>query len=71
VRVNDSGVIKPEVAIWYDVFKHVGVGVSAAYLFTRPDETITTPLGSQVRHINADTWIFTTGVTFGVWRKSS
>jgi hypothetical protein len=71
VRVNDSGVVKPEVAIWYDVFRHVGVGVSAAYLFTRPDETITTALGSQVRHINADTWEFTVGVTFGVWRKST
>lgn len=71
VRVNDSGVVKPEVAIWYDVFKHVGVGVSAAYLFTRPDQTTTTALGSQVRHINADTWVLTTGVTFGVWRKST
>src|SRR5262245_52247144 len=71
VSVNDSGIIKPEVAIWYDVFKHVGVGVSGAYLFTRPDVTITTALGSQVRHINADTWVLTTGVTFGVWRKST
>jgi hypothetical protein len=71
VSVNDSGVIKPEVAIWYDVFRHVGVGVAGAYLFTRPDETLTTALGSQVRHIDADTWEFTVGLTFGVWRKSS
>jgi len=69
VRVNDSGVVKPEVALWYDVFRHVGVGVAAAYLFTRPDETITTAAGSQVRHLNADTWELTTGVTFGVWKK--
>lgn len=69
VSVNDSGVVKPEAAVWYDVFRHVGVGVSLAYLFTRPDETVTTLTGSNVRHINADTWVFTTGVTFGVWRK--
>jgi hypothetical protein len=69
VGVNDSGIVKPEVAVWYDVFKHVGVGVSAAYLYTRPEETLTTPAGVQVRHLNADTWEFATGVTFGVWKK--
>jgi hypothetical protein len=69
VRVNDSAVVKPEVSVWYDVFKHVGVGVSAAYLFTRPDETITTSRGAEVRHINADTWELTVGVAFGVWKK--
>jgi hypothetical protein len=69
VGVSDSGVVKPEVALWYDVFRHVGVGVAAAYLFIRPDETITTAAGSQTRHLNADTWELTTGVTFGVWKK--
>ena len=69
VRVNDSPVAKPEVSIWYDVFRHVGVGVSAAYLFTRPDETIVTSRGAEVRNINADTWELTLGVAFGVWKK--
>jgi len=71
VSVNNSAVAKPEVTIWYDVFKHVGVGVSAAYVFTRPDETITTAGGSQIQHrsINGDTWEFSTGVTVGVWKK--
>jgi hypothetical protein len=69
VSVNDSAIVKPEVSLWYDVFRHVGVGVSAAYLFTRPDETITTALGSEVRHLNADTWEFSVGLAFGVWKK--
>ena len=71
VSVNNSAIVKPEVAIWYDVFSHVAVGVSAAYLVTRPDETITTAGGSQIQHrsINADTWEFTTGVVVGVWKK--
>jgi hypothetical protein len=64
-------VAKPDVAIWYDVFRHVGVGVSAGYLFTRPDETIATASGSTVRHLNADTWELTTGVVFGVWKKKT
>jgi len=69
VRVSDGAVAKPDVAVWYDVFRHVGVGVSAAYLVTRPEETLTTATGSTVRRLNADTWELTTGVVFGVWKK--
>jgi hypothetical protein len=69
VGVSDSFVAKPDVSLWYDVFRHVGVGVSVGYLFTRPDETITTATGSTVRHLQADTWELTTGVVFGVWKK--
>ena len=70
LSVNDSGIVKPEVAVWYDVFRHVGVGVSAAYLYTRPEETLTTGNNVvQVRRLDADTWEFAVGVTFGVWKK--
>jgi len=69
VGVNDSAIVKPEVALWYDVFRHVGVGVSVAYLYTRPEETLTTANAVQVRRLNADTWELATGVTFGLWKK--
>src|SRR5215467_1758814 len=42
VQVDNSWVVKPSVAVWYDVQHHVGVGVSAGYLVARPDQTITT-----------------------------
>ena len=69
VQVNDSVVVKPEVSVWYDVFRHMGVGVSAAYLITRPDEVVTTPAGSTSRNLTADSFELTLGVTFGVWKK--
>jgi hypothetical protein len=69
VHVNDSAIVKPEVAIWYDLFKHVGVGVSAAYLFNRPDEVIRTTAGSATRQLNANTFALAAGLTFGVWKK--
>jgi hypothetical protein len=37
VNVDNSWVVRPDVSAWYDVFKHVAVGVSAAYLWSRPD----------------------------------
>jgi hypothetical protein len=69
VHTNDSAVVKPEVSLWYDVFRHVGLGVSVAYLFIRPEEVTTTPTGSTTRDLNADTWELTAGITFGVWKK--
>jgi hypothetical protein len=67
--VDNSAVIKPDVAVWYDVAKHVGVGVSAAYLVARPDATLTTATGSEVRHLRADAYELSVGLVFGVWKK--
>jgi hypothetical protein len=69
VHVNNSAVIKPDVAVWYDLFKHVGVGVSAGYLFNKPDEVIMTTAGQRTRELNANTFVLAAGLTFGVWKK--
>jgi hypothetical protein len=67
--VDNSWVARPDVAVWYDVFKHIGVGVSAAYLVARPSETITTASGTQEQHLNADSLELSAGVTVGLWKK--
>jgi hypothetical protein len=69
LSVHDAAILKPEVSVWYDVFRHAGVGLSVAYLITRPEEVMRTPLGPQSRHLRADTLELTAGVTFGVWKK--
>jgi hypothetical protein len=69
VHVDNSWVLKPSVSAWYDVLKHVGVGLSAAYLVARPLETITTASGIQEQHLKTDAFELTAGVTFGVWKK--
>jgi hypothetical protein len=69
VHVNNSWVVKPDVAVWYDVLKHVGVGVSAAYLVARPEETITMASGIQHQHLKTDAFQMTAGVTVGLWKK--
>ena len=69
VHVDNSWVLKPNVAVWYDVLRHVGVGLSAAYLVARPEETITTASGIQGQHLKTDAFELSAGVTFGVWKK--
>jgi len=71
VSVDNSWVFKPDVAVWYDVFKHVGIGVSAAYFLSRPNETVTTATGVQSDRLKADTFELTVGVVVGVWKKKS
>src|SRR5262249_12576876 len=44
--VDNSWIAKPEVSVWYDVMKHVGLGVSGAYVVARPEEILTTAAGS-------------------------
>jgi hypothetical protein len=69
VHVDNSWVVKPDVAVWYDILKHIGVGLSAAYLVDRPEETITTASLIQTQHLKADAFELTAGVTLGVWKK--
>jgi len=68
VHVDNSWVAKPSVSVWYDVLKHVGVGVGAAYLVARPEQRITTAAGIQQQHLKTDAFELTTGVTFGLWK---
>ena len=69
VHVDNSWVLKPSVSVWYDVLKHVGVGMSTAYLVARPTETITTASGIQEQHLKTDSFVLTAGVTFGIWKE--
>jgi hypothetical protein len=68
-HVDNSWIAKPDLSVWYDVFRHVGVGVSAAYLVARPEQTITTTAGTEGHHLKADAFELTAGVTFGVWKR--
>ena len=67
-RVRNSAAVKPEVSVWYDIAKRVGVGVSAAYFVSRPDAIITTATGSDTRRLRADAVELHAGVTIGVWK---
>ena len=69
VNVDNSAVVRPDVAVWYDLTKHVGVGVSAAYMFSRPQATITTVAGDQVHNLRANAFEVTTGLIFGLWKN--
>jgi hypothetical protein len=69
VSVDNGWAVKPDVAVWYDFGRHVGVGVTAGYLFSRPDRTLRTATGTVEQEMRADAFELTTGLVFGVWKK--
>jgi hypothetical protein len=60
-------VAAPEMKIWYDVNKKVGVLLDAGYVFARPDVKVSTTLGTDVHHVRADTYTITFGLVYSVF----
>lgn len=69
VGVDNSWVARPDVSAWYDLFPHLAVGVSAAYLWSRPNMQVATATSFDTRRLNADAFEVTVGVAVGVWKK--
>jgi hypothetical protein len=69
VGVDNSWVARPDVSAWYDLFSHFAVGVSAAYLWSRPNMQVATATAFDTQRLNADSFQVTVGVAVGVWRK--
>ena len=69
VSVDNSWVLRPDVSAWYDLFSHLAVGVSAAYLWSRPNLQVATATAFDTGRLNADSFQLTVGVAVGLWRK--
>ena len=60
-------VATPELKIWYDVNKKVGLLVNAGYVFARPDVKVTSTLGTDVHHVHADTYTLKFGLVYSIF----
>ncbi len=58
---------KPEIGLWPDVSKKVGIKVSAGYLIARPTVTIRTTLRDDSRRVRADTFIVKVGAVYSIF----
>ena len=66
-RATNTLVVKPEIGVWYDVNKKVYVNVNAGYMMARPDVTIETAAGADIRKARADQFILKVGVVYSVF----
>ena len=64
---SNTFVLKPEIGVWYDVNKKVGVNVNAGYMMARPDVTVVTDAGTDFRTARADQFILKVGVVYSIF----
>ena len=66
-NATNTLVVKPEIGVWYDVNKKVGVNVNAGYMVARPDVTVVTDAGTDFRTARADQFILKVGVVYSIF----
>jgi len=65
---SSTFVLKPEVEMWIDLTRKIGLNLSAGYMIARPDVRVTTSLGREVHHVDADMMMIRAGVVYRILR---
>ena len=66
-HASDTLALRPELTMWYDVNKTVGVQVNAGYMIARPRVTVSSTLGDDARRMRADMFGLKVGVAYSVF----
>jgi len=67
VDASNTFTVRPEVSIWRDLSKKVGLNISAGYIVARPNVTVHSTLGDEVRHLRADMFTVKIGAVYSVF----
>ena len=59
--------VNPEVIVWRDLTKRVGLRLSGGFMVARPSVTMITSAGEDKRSINADMAMITVGVVYKIF----
>jgi len=69
MRVRNSPAARPEVSVWYDVAKRLGVEFSAAYFVARPELMMDTASGPLTSHLRANSLEMQVGCAVGFLKR--
>jgi hypothetical protein len=58
---------KPEVEVWFDLNKKIGINVSAGYMIARPHVTVRSSLGDDERRVRADMVMLRIGAVYSIY----
>ena len=67
VDISNTFVMRPEVTAWVDLTRKIGLRVSAGYTIARPNLTISSSLGDDVRRLRADVFTATIGAVYSIF----
>lgn len=60
-------VTRPQIGMWYDVSKKVGLHLTAAYTVARPQLTVNSSLGADERRLHADMFAVNIGLVYSIF----
>jgi hypothetical protein len=66
-HAGNTFVLKPEVSVWRDLSKKVGLHASVGYMFARPDVTVESAAGIERHHVRADVLQLTIGAVYSIF----
>jgi len=58
---------KPEIGVWYDLNRKIGVNLNAGYIVARPHVTVRSSLGEDRLGIHADQFIVKVGMVYSIF----
>lgn len=64
---SNGFVLKPELSSWIDIGRKIGLRASVGYMVARPGVTVSSSLGRDHRHINADVLMLKFGAVYSVF----
>lgn len=67
VKASNSFVAIPELNVWYNINKKIGIRVSSGYVIARPDVTVTSTAGVDKRRVRADNVSFKVGLVYSIF----
>ena len=67
---SNTFVLRPEVGVWYDMNKKVGLNLSAGYMIARPDVIVETTAGSDKRTARADQFSLRVGAVYSIFSRN-
>jgi hypothetical protein len=64
---GNSLAAKPQLELWIDVSRRVGLNINAGYLIARPSLTVRSSVGNDVRRVRADMLTLTIGAVYSLF----
>jgi hypothetical protein len=67
VKASNAFVVIPEINVWYNVNKKIGIRLGGGYVLARPDVTVTSTAGVDRRRVKADNVTFKVGMVYSIF----
>jgi hypothetical protein len=64
---SNAFVLRPEVSVWHDLNKKVGLNITGGYIFARPEVTVTSSLGQDRQRVRADMFTLRMGLVYSIF----